>query len=79
MLSLAVRHRRRTLRQLLAEARLSPEERRAADEERCMECLFDAEREPAVLYAERERAALEAEARRHSGIGHSQSRFRSPW
>jgi hypothetical protein len=55
---------RRTLRQIVGELRWTPEERRAAAEERCMEALFDAERFPAVLFAERERAALEAERRR---------------
>ena len=58
--------RRRTLRQLIADARLTPEERRAACAERCLEALFDAERAPAVVLGEREQAALEAERRRWS-------------
>ena len=45
---------------------MSPEERAAVCSERCMEALFDAERAPAVLYGEREQAALEAERRRWS-------------
>jgi hypothetical protein len=64
-----MRRRRRTLRERLVEARLSPEERAAARAERCMEALFDAERAPAVLYAEREQAALEAERRRWAHLG----------
>jgi hypothetical protein len=59
-----MRSRRRTLRELLAEARMTPEERRALCSERCMEALFDAERAPAVALGEREQAALEAERRR---------------
>jgi hypothetical protein len=59
-----MRSRRRKLRELLAEARLTPEERRALCSERCMEALFDAERAPAVVLGEREQAALEAERRR---------------
>ena len=59
-----MRPRRRTLRERLAEARMTPEERAAACSERCMEALFDAERAPAVLLGEREQAALEAERRR---------------
>jgi hypothetical protein len=51
---------------MLAEARMTPDERSAVCSERCMEALFDAERAPAVLYAEREMAALEAERRRWS-------------
>jgi hypothetical protein len=61
-----MRPRRRTLRARLSELRMSPEERAAACSERCMEALFDAERAPAVLYGEREQAALEAERRRWS-------------
>ncbi|MCW3048283.1 MAG: hypothetical protein JWO74_2567 [Solirubrobacterales bacterium] len=34
-----------------------------------MEALFDAERAPAVLYGEREQAALEAERRRWAHLG----------
>jgi hypothetical protein len=64
-----MRRRRRTLRERLSEARLSPEERAAARAERCMETLFDAERAPAVLYGEREQAALEAERRRWAHLG----------
>jgi hypothetical protein len=59
-----MRPRRRTLRELLADARMSPEERGALCGERCMEALFDAERAPAVVLGEREQAALEAERRR---------------
>jgi hypothetical protein len=66
-----MRPRRRSLRELLAEARLSPEERRALCGERCMEALFDAERAPAVLLGEREQAALEAERRRWAVPGPS--------
>jgi hypothetical protein len=55
---------RRTLRELLAEARMSPEERASICGDRCMEALFDAERAPAVLFGESEQAALEAERRR---------------
>jgi hypothetical protein len=59
-----MRPRHGGLRDLLAEARLSPEERAAVCGERCMEALFDAERAPAVLFGEREQAVLEAERRR---------------
>jgi hypothetical protein len=61
--------RRRTLRELLADARLTPEERQAAERERCIEALFDAERAPAVALGEREQAALEAERRRWAAQG----------
>jgi hypothetical protein len=59
-----MRPRRRTLRERLAEARMTPEERAAVCSEQCMEALFDAERAPTVLLGEREQAALEAERRR---------------
>ncbi|MEA2252895.1 MAG: hypothetical protein QOG70_3137 [Solirubrobacteraceae bacterium] len=55
---------RRSLRKLLAELRLAPEERQAACAERCMEALFDAERAPARDLGEHEEAAIEAERRR---------------
>jgi len=55
--------RRRTLRELLAEARLSPEERRQACAERCLEALFE-EDPPGMRAWEREEAAVEAERRR---------------
>jgi hypothetical protein len=56
--------RRRTLRELLAELRLSPEERTDARAEECMEALFDPARCACVRLGEREEAALEAERRR---------------
>jgi hypothetical protein len=59
-----MRLRHRTLRELLAELRLSPEERSDARAEECMEALFDPERCECVGLGEREQAALEAERRR---------------
>jgi hypothetical protein len=55
---------RRSLKELLAELRLAPEERQAACAERCMEALFDAERAPGLALGEHEEAAIEAERRR---------------
>jgi hypothetical protein len=58
-----MRPRRRTLRELLAEARMTPQERQDACSERCLEALFD-EGTPGIRAWEREEAALEAERRR---------------
>jgi hypothetical protein len=58
-----MRPRRRTLRELLAEARITPEERQDACAERCLEALFD-EGAPGVRSWEREEAAVEEERRR---------------
>jgi hypothetical protein len=55
---------RRTLREWIAELRISPEERRDACADRCRELLFDAERAPATQLGEPEEAAIEAERRR---------------
>jgi hypothetical protein len=48
------------LRELLRRARLAPEERTVAADERCLEALFEAQCDPRLLYAaEREGATLE--------------------
>ena len=59
-----MRRRRRTLRELLAELRLSPEEAADARADQCMEALFDQERCACHDLGEREEAELEAERRR---------------
>jgi hypothetical protein len=59
-----MRRRRRTLRELLAELRFTPEEAQDARAEHCMEALFDAERCECHALGEREQAELEAERRR---------------
>jgi hypothetical protein len=59
-----------SLRALLAETHLDPDERRAACAERCMEALYDAERAPAVALGEREQAEVDAERRRWDRTGH---------
>jgi hypothetical protein len=59
-----MRRRRRTLRELLADIRLTPEELQDARAEHCMEALFDAERCECANLGEREEAELEAERRR---------------
>jgi len=56
--------RRRTLRELLAALRTSPEAGDAVRCERCLEELFNPERRPPVSTAERDVAELEAERRR---------------
>jgi hypothetical protein len=53
----------RRLRRLLTEARLSPDERRDACAERCLESLFD-ETGPGVRAWEREETAVEEQRRR---------------
>jgi hypothetical protein len=64
-----MRRRHRTLRELLAELRLAPEERREAHVEECLETLYDPVRCACVSLGEREEAELEAERRRwlHTG------------
>jgi hypothetical protein len=57
------RHRR-TLRELLAELRLSPDEAADVRTGQCAEALFDQERCACHDLGEREEAALEAERRR---------------
>ena len=59
-----MRRRHRTLRELLADLRLSPEERSDVRAEECMEALFDPARCACVRLGEREEAELEAERRR---------------
>ena len=59
-----MRRRHRTLRELIAELRLTPEERLDARAEECMESLFDPARCACVRLGEREEAAVEAERRR---------------
>ena len=54
---------RRTLRELLTEARMSPEERAVLCAERCLEAVFD-EGAPPIRAWEREEEAVEAERRR---------------
>jgi hypothetical protein len=58
-----MRRRRRTLRELFAEARMTPEERADLCAERCMGALYD-EDGGGMRAWEREEAALEAERRR---------------
>ena len=58
-----MRSRRRSLRELLSEARMSPEERADQCAERCLEAVFD-EGAPPLRAWEREEEALEAERRR---------------
>jgi hypothetical protein len=62
-----MRSRPGRLHGLIAELRLSAPERRAARAERAAEAAIEAERYPAVCFAERRRAALEAERRRWLG------------
>jgi hypothetical protein len=59
-----MRRRHRSLRELIAELRLTPEERLDARAEECMEALFDPARCSCVRLGEREEAAVEAERRR---------------
>ena len=56
--------RRRTLRELLSDVRLSPDEAAEARAGECMEALFDQERCACHDLGEREEAAVEAERRR---------------
>jgi hypothetical protein len=60
---------RRSLRELLDELRLHPEESDAECVERCMEALFDPERAPAGRLGEREEAEIEAQRRRWTHAG----------
>jgi hypothetical protein len=64
---LGAMHRRRALREWLRELRMTPEERRDACAERCLEILYDAERGPAAQLGEPEDAVIEAERRRWAG------------
>ena len=59
-----MRRRHRTLRELIADLRLSPEEAREARAEECMESLFDSARCACGGLGEREEAEIEAERRR---------------
>jgi hypothetical protein len=59
-----MRRRRRSLRELIAHLRLSPEERVDVRAEECMEALFDPARCGCIRLGEREEAELEAERRR---------------
>jgi hypothetical protein len=59
-----MRRHRRSLRELIAELRLTPEEREYARGEECMEALFDSPRCACGSLGEREQAELEAERRR---------------
>jgi hypothetical protein len=54
----------KSLRELIAAVRVSPEERHAECAERCMELLCDSERAPATRLGDHEVAAIEAERRR---------------
>jgi hypothetical protein len=53
----------------IADRRLPAPERRAARAERAVEARLSAERYPAVCFAERRRAALEAERRKWAWFG----------
>jgi hypothetical protein len=59
-----MRRRHRSLRELIGELRLTPEERVDARAEECMEALFDPARCSCSRLGEREEAAVEAERRR---------------
>lgn len=59
-----MRRHRRSLRELIAELRLTPEEREYARAEECMETLFDSPRCACGSLGEREEAEVEAERRR---------------
>jgi hypothetical protein len=59
-----MRRRHRSLRELIGELRLTPEERADARAEECMEALFDPVRCSCSRLGEREEAAVEAERRR---------------
>jgi hypothetical protein len=59
-----MRRRRRTLRELVALLRLTPEEAQDMRAEQCMEALFDAERCECHDLGEREETEIEAERRR---------------
>ena len=59
-----MQRRRRTLRELLADLRFSPEEAEDLRAEHCMEALFDRERCECHNLGEREEAEIEAERRR---------------
>jgi hypothetical protein len=59
-----MRRRRRTLRELIALLRLTPEEAQDARAEQCMEALYDAERCECHDLGAREEAEIEAERRR---------------
>jgi hypothetical protein len=56
--------RRRTLRELIARLRLTPDEARDVHAEECMESLFDRDRCTCADLGERDEAAVEAERRR---------------
>jgi hypothetical protein len=56
--------RHRTLRELIARLRLTPDEARDVHAEECMETLFDRERCACADLGEREEAEVEAERRR---------------
>jgi hypothetical protein len=56
--------RHRSLRDLIGQLRLTPDERAEARAEECMEALFDPARCACVRLGEREEAAVEAERRR---------------
>jgi hypothetical protein len=59
-----MRRRHRTLRELVALLRLTPEEAQDARAEQCIEALFDAERCECHDLGVREEAEIEAERRR---------------
>jgi hypothetical protein len=63
-----MRRRHRTLRELIAELRLTPEEAREARAEECMETLFDSARCACGGLGEREEAEIEAERRRWAHV-----------
>jgi hypothetical protein len=74
-----MRRRHRTLRELLAELRLSPEEASDLRAGECLEALFDQERCECAGLGEREEAELEAERRRWAqGQRSNESAKRSP-
>jgi hypothetical protein len=62
-----MRRRRRTLRELIADLRLSPEERFDTRADACLEVLFDPERCRSTSLGEHEEAVLEAERCRWTG------------
>jgi hypothetical protein len=63
-----MRRPHRSLRELIAELRLTPEERVDARAEECMETLFDPARCSCVRLGEREEAEVEAERRRREHV-----------
>jgi hypothetical protein len=70
--------RHRTLRELMARLRLTPDEARDVHAEECMESLFDRERCGCADLGEREEAEVEAERRRWAHVAPSDSAVPPP-